>query len=793
MCGKKRWTTAFLWACFLAGGESASKTDPQRRRTGGTASEACPAGVEVRWMKPTRSSVYATPLITDFFGDGSKSIVVPSFHRYLEVIRGSTGEELPGWPAEHPSDVHASPLLYDVDEDGVLDVLLATYEGHVLAFKDNGERMKDRSFRLPSLKVKEGWYVGLRKDHVDRQDPDVGRRDTHTGDAGAALLSEEDIAKALHEEARGERESVVDRKARSLLQAEVQVEPGKHQLSEEAAKSFEVFDELDDEREVDEVGEIHEDEDGMFEGLEEDAAYYEEDEYEEETGWTGRRDGMDVDDDLWDEDWWDDYSPVLEDGQVKIDPHVLCTPALGDVDGDGRLELVVALSHFFDRERYDNPLHAWRLEGVQASKYVASSLLVYDLANGTVKWHQHLDLSTDETFYRAYAYSAPTLVDLDLDGTLEIVLGTSMGFLYVLNADGSTRTGWPKQMGEIQAQVVAVDVDLDGRIELLASDTSGDVVAFRGSDGERLWERHVNGMVSQAVSVADVDGDGALEVVLGTSTGHIHVLRGVDGRPVPPFPFRARGRIAAPVLPVKLLEGRPSLHLVVLAFDGILYLVDGATGCADVRDLGETSYSMVLAEDLDEDGRMDLVVTTMNGNVYLLDTSIPAHPLQSTTGLPFVFRHQWYGVHVLEGTPSVVEVGTRRLTVRFRIVDRRPSSTGNASTSPWGPYRIRASLHARATSPVLGSPTWHTTGEGTYVAPGVYSITLSVPGHRATGRLVLTLLDLHHTSTWDGRLLVFHARPTRLWKWLYAGPTLVLWASALPWTLGRPPTLPRST
>ncbi len=39
---------------------------------------------------------------------------------------------------------------------------------------------------------------------------------------------------------------------------------------------------------------------------------------------------------------------------------------------------------------------------------------------------QHLDLSTDYTSFKAYAYSAPTLADIDGDGKLEVILGTSM-------------------------------------------------------------------------------------------------------------------------------------------------------------------------------------------------------------------------------------------------------------------------------------------------------------------------------------------------------------------------------
>jgi hypothetical protein len=39
--------------------------------------------------------------------------------------------------------------------------------------------------------------------------------------------------------------------------------------------------------------------------------------------------------------------------------------------------------------------------------------VVYDLRTRLLKWSQHLDMSTDTTRFRAYAYAAPTLVDVD--------------------------------------------------------------------------------------------------------------------------------------------------------------------------------------------------------------------------------------------------------------------------------------------------------------------------------------------------------------------------------------------
>ncbi len=63
---------------------------------------------------------------------------------------------------------------------------------------------------------------------------------------------------------------------------------------------------------------------------------------------------------------------------------------------------------------------------IDTTKYIAGAVVVFDLHLRQVKWVQHLDLSTDLTSFRAYIYSAPVLADLDNDGKLEIIVGTSM-------------------------------------------------------------------------------------------------------------------------------------------------------------------------------------------------------------------------------------------------------------------------------------------------------------------------------------------------------------------------------
>lgn len=109
-----------------------------------------------------------------------------------------------------------------------------------------------------------------------------------------------------------------------------------------------------------------------------------------------------------------DGTPEPLPTHVLVDAHIMCTPSLGDVDADGRDDLVIAVTYSFDRTYYDDPAHAGELaRGIDSAMYLATGIVVFDMVLHTVKWSAQLDLSTDHVDYRCAAGSRSRLLDGD--------------------------------------------------------------------------------------------------------------------------------------------------------------------------------------------------------------------------------------------------------------------------------------------------------------------------------------------------------------------------------------------
>ena len=167
-------------------------------------------------------------------------------------------------------------------------------------------------------------------------------------------------------------------------------------------------------------------------------------------------------------------------------------PAIGDVDGDGALEIVVV---GYDLQDYTTRVKVFS-------------------ANGTLE-------RTMETVTDASYGTAPALGDLDGDGVPEIVVQTG-GALSVFKGDGSTFPGWPQTAIGGQGHSAPVIGDVDG--DMLPDIAITTMRANWPEGAVRLYNRNgvlhphfpkvINLGFGGVPAIADIDRDGRNELVV---------------------------------------------------------------------------------------------------------------------------------------------------------------------------------------------------------------------------------------------------------------------------------------
>lgn len=268
---------------------------------------------------------------------------------------------------------------------------------------------------------------------------------------------------------------------------------------------------------------------------------------------------------------------------------VIGSPVLGDVDGDGRSEIVVApQDNRIHVLRSDgSPLPGWVAEGghsgagywIDDAVFATPAVFdgdgdgrdeVYfgatstrggtvDVAGGVVLALEMEGGRARTKWVRAFddvVVSSPVISDINGDGRFELVTGTGIEYtaadpsrgdwrrvVALHTDDGSNVPGWPVTVdGTVWTAPALGDLDGDGRDDVLVvtnpwPDGDGRVVALRG-DGSRLWSTQPNtcfsygcegggGLLASPV-IADLDGDGRQDVAVANGWGTF-LLRGRDG------------------------------------------------------------------------------------------------------------------------------------------------------------------------------------------------------------------------------------------------------------------------
>ncbi|MGE0442442.1 MAG: FG-GAP and VCBS repeat-containing protein [Gemmatimonadales bacterium] len=188
-------------------------------------------------------------------------------------------------------------------------------------------------------------------------------------------------------------------------------------------------------------------------------------------------------------------------------------PAWADLDGDGDLDILMG--------GYTARLGWYRNDGTRtAPRYTLADSAIVTITRGS--------------------NTTPALGDLDGDGDLDLIIGEATGTLNYYRNDGTPAA--PKfvlvsdeyeqiDIGRRSAPTL-VDADGDGDLDLLVGSDDEGLVFFR-NEGTRTTPNFVragsvgsNLPVLVAPTVGDVDGDGRPDLIVGTSAGGLLYYRG---------------------------------------------------------------------------------------------------------------------------------------------------------------------------------------------------------------------------------------------------------------------------
>ncbi|MCC6154971.1 MAG: PQQ-binding-like beta-propeller repeat protein, partial [Candidatus Hydrogenedentes bacterium] len=223
--------------------------------------------------------------------------------------------------------------------------------------------------------------------------------------------------------------------------------------------------------------------------------------------------------------------------QTETKPIFCASPAVGDLDNDGAMEVV------------------------QGDK--SGLLYAFDALTGKPKWQTQLEGEC----------GSAALADLNGDGTLEVVIATGAGKVYTLHAAGDI--AWAITMDGTTADwatcaPIVVAYPESGRQIYAAS--GKERVYCLDAAGNKLWSRAVRGSVASTLSAGDIDSDGQIDVFAVTQLGIVYRF---DKAGAVVWEIDTQGRSLAPAAIVDI-DGDARLDFVLSTQNGNLLVFDSS-------------------------------------------------------------------------------------------------------------------------------------------------------------------------------------------------------------------------
>lgn len=749
--------------------EAATPIDPILNRC------ASPLNITIKHSAPISKShasspVIAKPVIYPLHSHGpNQSILFLHFREVFDMVNfGNLDHKEDSFPMLFQGSTFlASPIITDVNLDGIEDAILVDYNGIItsiglstsLSHNENGQRRRHRFFRerdIPKLYVRKDWVKhACNRTLVEEV---ILKSNLQPFHSYFEYSSEWSSSHKITTSVRGEHADIIQQSAHTIQN----IEHHRRLLDEESS--------MDEDHSSASIRSIVDDNINM----KHEHYYRYDDDYFQHFG---------------DSSYYESQRQFYKDeNYIPLPPHVLSTPTLFHVKQDPQSELIhtkydeylaIAVSYYFDEDdhhhNYSDAGHPKNMTEAIRGQYMATAIVIYNLEKNAFTQEIHLDMSTDFTAplvgsftedehvqwndenyngFISLALASPTPVDLEDDGKMEILLGTSMGRIYCVCATLGDEIFSVQMPGRIEKPIVADNL-LSGEgyehLEILAVDSLANIVCLT-SKGVAIWTKAlISGVTVKSTSdiiLSDMNGDGQIDIVLSVITDkylYLHALQSSDGSALDGYPkefqiesaFTSEYRLPSPIV---------ASSTVIQAVGSKLYIFDTMADCIHDYDLGDSIVTLV-SGDADGDDGLDIIATTRDG-IVALDTSI----------VPTLSTRNSIGIHVDESTRVWQNFHGITIPVRFQIFDNGPD-TMNVDKKTY-PVEM---VVARSSTKVIFRKEYIQDGSYSEIVPfpfppGFYSVTIRM---RIDGRI---FEDVFHFG--------FHVDPSMfmIFKWIILVP-----------------------
>ncbi|MEJ2054844.1 MAG: FlgD immunoglobulin-like domain containing protein, partial [Calditrichaceae bacterium] len=304
---------------------------------------------------------------------------------------------------------------------------------------------------------------------------------------------------------------------------------------------------------------------------------------------------------------YDNNGGMVEGFPYNIGSYVSMCPALADVDNDGRNDIIFAS----------------RSGELYIIDHSGDSLLYKDIGE--------------------QIFGNISIANMDDDDDLEIVFGTMLRNLHVLNPDGTELPGFPKNCGvPIEHGISLADLDSDGIPEMVAGLFNSTLVILK-ADGDTLNNFPVTLSSRIKATPLVVKTESSFKIIAATLDQNLNIINS-SGAIENQYKYEAS--IAGPPALCDLQDDG-NIEIFFGTEDGLLHGVNIAGESLEnfpVQLNGAIRTSPVFAE-FDDDNIMDIVITTASGYVYIIDSNGQLYP-----GFPAILDDY------LNGSPAVSDI-----------------------------------------------------------------------------------------------------------------------------------------